>query len=222
MDTGDVIIAGGGWIRLIPADVTEGTTIIEVWKTAIDLLVVSAEGEEVANNNQDTTYITLVSSNGITYRYPQIQKTVDLVSGNEVAPGDNKDSITFTASIGYADWQTIVSILRNDLTANKDAVVAVVCGAGKEAYDGATEGTLHLCGKISGNPTRDKSHEIVATPLTISGGITYTSTPVFTAYNTIAEASITPGGGSAVTPDGLLTGDYSGDFLEGKIVYIDA
>jgi len=209
---GDILVAGGGFLKMLP--VTLSGNDITAFGTALSFLFVSGtEKAKYANARKETEYLTKRSTTGVDLRVAKSSKTINAVDGSEAAAGDNADEISGEISMGKTDADTFISWLQD-----ADNCVAACKGIGRRASDGAIVGFEHLIGYISGDFQEDIGEDIVTFNVTVKGGVAFTSTALFSAYNTAMQgATITPIGRTAITIKALVTGDYT-NLITGKIV----
>ena len=210
----DVVVKGNSVARIIPTTLTGGK--IATFGAAINLPFLTDETPEHANAFEKAEYLTKRSTQGVDLRIAKQSKTLDATTGAEVGAGSNADSIKITGPVGWDDAKLLIGLIR------ANTPVAIIIGGGIDA-GGNQLGWEHLLGRISGNISLPRKEEINEITLTISGGegFAFDTGVDETDYNTVATAAITPLGGSALTPVGLVTGDLT-DFKAGKIIQKDA
>lgn len=210
----DVVIAGSGFLRLSVA--TLNGSDITSFGTAIDLKVVSAEKSKYANFSKDTEYITKRTTAGVDVRAAKTDVTINAGDGSVAASGTNADEMTCEVAVGKTDRAAIIAALRDSTKR-----IAALRGIGVKASDHSQVGFEHIIGKISGDLEFNSAEDIQTFSITIKGGETFTSTALYSAYNTaMTTATITPVGKSAITPKALSSGDYA-NLISGKLVYTD-
>lgn len=206
-----VIIEGAGFARVSVA--TLSGTDIQSFGTAIDLKVVSSEKTKFANAAKDTEYTVKRTTAGVDVRVAKTDVTINAGDGSTAAAGTNADEITMEVAVGKTDRDSLIAALRDSTKR-----IAIMKGIGVRASDKAVVGFEHLIGKISGDFESNSAEDINTITLTIRGGETFTSTALYSAYNTaMTTATITPVGKSAITPKALTTTDYA-DLITGKVV----
>jgi hypothetical protein len=186
------ILGGGGWgaIRLLFPTIN-GSEVTDWDADTVDITGITAVKPEFANKRKATEYENTRTNKGVNVRVAKKDKTIDAVTGSEVAAEGQAPSIEFS----YYANSTIQDKIRAALNSS-DQPVIVIWGDGE--VDGGLPKDYHLMGYIEGNIGEEYVEGVQTFTAKVVGGVGFTENDsAETGY--IAGYKTTPG---TITPDG--------------------
>lgn len=191
------ILGGGGSGAIRLAFPTIVGADITVWDTdLIDLTGLLSLKTDFANKRKSTEYASERTIKGVNVRAAKKDKTIDAITGTEVAAEGQASSIEIGFYANDAQLDSIKAAI-----GSSDQPVLAVWATGEA--DGGLPKDQHILGYIDGNLGEELVEGLNKYTIKIVGGVGFTTSTLFGAYNTAIK-----------TTPGLLAADGFDDTTE--------